>query len=112
METFPASLAGESAWAVIFVSQRNDADATGYAAMAEEMEALARTMPGFLGVDSVRDSDGRGITVSYWREPTDIARWRDHLRHREAQRMGRAGWYDRFTLHTARIESSREFQGD
>lgn len=112
METFPANLPGESTWAVIFVNQRSAADAAGYAAMAAEMESLARTMPGFLGVDSVRDADGRGITVSYWRDPADIARWRDHLRHREAQRMGRASWYDRFTLHIARVENSREFRRD
>ncbi len=78
--------------------------------MADEMEGLARSMPGFLGVDSVRDAEGRGITVSYWRDPADIVRWRDHLRHREAQRLGRASWYDSFTLRIARVESAREFR--
>lgn len=49
-------------YAVIFTSERTDVD-EGYAAMAERMLALARTQPGFLGVESARD--GVGITVSY-----------------------------------------------
>lgn len=50
-------------YAVIFRSQRTDVD-DGYGAMADLMERLAQDQPGFLGSDSVRDADGRGITVS------------------------------------------------
>ena len=51
--------------AVIFSSQRTDGD-QGYGAMAERMVELAREQPGFLGVESARDAEGFGITVSYW----------------------------------------------
>jgi heme-degrading monooxygenase HmoA len=33
--------------------------------MADHMVALASEQPGFLGVESVRDGNGLGITVSY-----------------------------------------------
>lgn len=52
-------------YTVIFASQRREGD-DGYASTAERMVELAAQQPGFLGVESVRDADGFGITVSYW----------------------------------------------
>jgi antibiotic biosynthesis monooxygenase (ABM) superfamily enzyme len=49
-------------YAAIFSSMRTECD-DGYADMASRMEALAQTMPGFLGLESVRE--GLGITISY-----------------------------------------------
>ncbi|RQM67928.1 antibiotic biosynthesis monooxygenase family protein [Aeromonas enteropelogenes] len=88
-------------YAVIFTSQRTDVD-EGYAAMAERMLALARTQPGFLGVESARD--GVGITVSYWRDLESIRHWKSDLEHQEAQRLGREQWYRTFKTRIARVE--------
>ena len=52
-------------YAVIFSSQRTEGD-HGYSAMAERMVELASRQLGYLGAESVRDSSGFGITVSYW----------------------------------------------
>src|SRR5262245_12255606 len=49
-------------YAVIFSSRRTSGD-HGYGAMAERMVALAQVQPGFLGIESVRDAEGLGITV-------------------------------------------------
>ncbi|WP_421189512.1 antibiotic biosynthesis monooxygenase family protein [Aeromonas enteropelogenes] len=88
-------------YAVIFTSERTNVD-EGYAAMAERMLALARTQPGFLGVESARD--GVGITVSYWRDLESIRHWKDDLEHQEAQRLGREQWYRTFKTRIARVE--------
>lgn len=90
-------------YAVIFVSQRRPGDA-GYEAMANRMVELARQMPGFLGIDSVRDSAGLGITVSYWRDEESIAHWRQHAEHRVAQQRGQSDWYESYQLHIAKVE--------
>ena len=50
-------------YAVIFSSHRTESD-NGYGEMAERMVRLASQQPGFLGVESARESVG--ITVSYW----------------------------------------------
>jgi len=97
-------------YAVIFSSQRTEADADGYAAMAERMVELAAAQPGFLGVESVRDADGRGITVSYWDSLQAVEDWGRHAEHRLAQAGGRAKWYELFHLRVARVESDRVFQ--
>src|SRR5262252_4757323 len=97
-------------YAVVFSSVRSGADAAGYAAMAERMVELAAAQPGFLGLESVRDADGRGITVSYWDSLQAIEAWGRHAEHRLAQAGGRAKWYEGFRLRVARVENDRVFR--
>ena len=89
--------------AVIFSSQRTSGD-QGYAAMAERMVELAREQPGFLGVESARDAEGFGITVSYWKDEAALAGWKAHAEHAVAQRLGREQWYAAFRLRVCRVE--------
>jgi heme-degrading monooxygenase HmoA len=90
-------------FAVIFVNQRREGD-SGYGATADRMVELASQQPGYLGIDSVRDATGFGITVSYWRDEASIASWKAVAEHAEAQRRGHAEWYAAFTLHVAKVE--------
>lgn len=93
-------------YAVIFTSLRTPGD-DGYGDMADRMVALAAEQPGYLGVESARGDDGLGITVSYWRSLEDIAAWKAHVEHREAQRLGHQKWYAQFELRVAKVESAR-----
>jgi len=95
-------------YAVIFASQRMAGD-NGYAAMAEHMESLAAQQPGFLGIESVRDADGLGITVSYWESLEAIRAWKEQAEHRTAQRLGRERWYRSYRLRISRVERDYGF---
>lgn len=86
--------------AVIFTNQRTAGD-LGYAAMSERMGELAATQPGYLGIESVRDPGGLGITVSYWATEEHAMAWRDVVEHREAQRLGFSTWYDSLATRVA-----------
>lgn len=97
-------------FAVIFSSTRTAEDPAGYAAMAERMERLASSMPGFLGIESARGPDGFGITVSYWASEEAIREWRRHAEHLEAQRLGRERWYESFELRVCRVERGYGFR--
>ena len=90
-------------YAVIFTSQRTDVD-DGYGAMGDRMVELASQQPGFLGVESVRDANGLGITVSYWSSLEAIAGWKANAEHRVAQTSGRKKWYSHFETRVARVE--------
>ncbi|MFM2056267.1 MAG: hypothetical protein RLY71_652 [Pseudomonadota bacterium] len=90
--------------AVIFTSLRTALDAAGYATMADRMVELAAQQPGFLGVESVRDAQGFGITVSYWTTLEAIAAWKMNLEHQGAQQAGRSAWYEHFELRVAKVE--------
>ena len=91
-------------WVVIFTSQRTGEDDEGYARMAEAMAALAPKQPGYLGLESVRDADGLGITLSYWASEQAIHDWKRVAAHTEAQRLGHSRWYRDFVTRVARVE--------
>lgn len=84
--------------AVIFASRRNGADPAGYDAAAVAMDALAALQPGYRGVESVRDADGAGITISYWADEAAAIAWRDHPDHAAIRDAGRARWYDSYRV--------------
>ncbi len=90
-------------YVVIFTSRRTAADA-GYGETARRMLELAAAQPGFLGVESVRDGDGQGITVSYWASAEAIAAWKANIEHRVAQDEGRHTWYEHYEVRVARVE--------
>ena len=90
-------------YAVIFTNLRNPDD-DGYGDMAERMVDLAQQQPGFLGVDTARDVEGFGITVSYWSDREAIEHWRLNAEHLEAQRLGKEKWYRSYTLRVAKVE--------
>jgi heme-degrading monooxygenase HmoA len=95
--------------AVIFVAQRSLDDDDGYRAAAQEMDALAAAQPGYVGIDSVRGTDGLGITVSYWTDETAAKNWRDHPRHAAIRDQGRGKWYTRYDLHVAKVTRSYDW---
>ena len=89
-------------WAVIFTSRLGDA--AGYGAMADRMVELAAGQPGYLGIESTRDADGLGITVSYWRDEASLKAWKGVAEHLAAQRLGRERWYEHYELRVAKVE--------
>ncbi len=103
MPSSPAKTPKPPYYAVIFTSQRT-AGERGYGPMAERMVELAARQPGFLGVESVRDADGFGITVSYWSNEEAIAAWKAHAEHQAAQEAGKRVWYADYQLRVAKVE--------
>lgn len=93
----------------MFTSVRIDDDG-GYAETAERMEELVKDIPGYLGMDYARSPGGLAITVGYFRDADAIREWSGHAEHRAAQRRGRAEWYERYTLHIAKVERSHDFE--
>jgi len=90
-------------YAVIFSSQRTEGD-HGYGEMADRMVELATGQPGFLGVESVRDASGFGITVSYWSSLEAIRDWKRDEEHRAAQEKGREMWYGYYITRICMVE--------
>jgi heme-degrading monooxygenase HmoA len=98
-----------SCYAVIFTSERTKKD-DGYVEMAKQMVELAAKQPGFLGVESVRDSNGLGITVSYWDSLEAIQQWKEHAVHKIAQEKGKQQWYKRFAVRVCKVEREYFFE--
>ena len=96
-------------YAVIFTSWLAP-ETNGYPEMARQMEELAAQQKGFLGVQSARGDDGFGITVSYWQTLADVAAWKSHLSHQEAQHAGRTSWYAGYQVRVCKVEREYEFE--
>ena len=88
-------------YAVIFTSLRTAGD-QGYGEMAVRMLDLAAQQPGFLGVESARESVG--ITVSYWADLESIRAWKQNAEHLIAQERGQALWYRDYKTRIAKVE--------
>jgi len=95
-------------YAVIFTSQRTEGD-KGYGKMAETMEELASTQPGFLGIESARDTQ-LGITVSYWDSLEAIEKWKHHAAHIIAQQKGKEEWYKNYKVRVCKVERAYSFE--
>ncbi len=96
----------EPYYAVIFTSNRTEV-VQGYADMAIKMENLAKTQPGFLGVESAKEVIG--ITVSYWKNLESIAKWREHTEHMLAQTKGKNEWYQKYSVRICKVEREYHF---
>lgn len=98
--------------AVVFTSRFDPSQADGYAAMSARMAELAARQPGYLGIESVRQADGLGITVSYWENQDAVRAWSRHAEHLVAQHQGRSRWYERFEVRVCRVERAYGFERD
>ena len=99
-----------SNYAVIFTSSRSEVD-EGYGDMTDKMIELAKEQSGFLGIESERNQDGTGITVSYWDSEESIRKWKANSEHRLAQKYGQEKWHESYHVRIAKVERAYDFFG-
>jgi heme-degrading monooxygenase HmoA len=93
----------------IFRSRLRPEHAGEYSAVAARMEALARTMPGFVSVKGYTAADGERVTIVEFADEEAQRAWREHPEHREAQRLGRERFYETFRIQICREERAHDF---
>ena len=91
-------------YAAIFTSQRTEKDNKSYSSTADLMDELASKQDGFLGVESARDRNGFGITVSYWDSIEAIKLWKENVSHKKVQEKGKQDWYSSYTTRICKVE--------
>lgn len=83
----------------------------GYDETADEMERLARAMPGFVAFKQFTADDGERLALVEFDSADHQRAWRDHPKHRVAQRRGREEWYAEYRIQVCRVVSERNFDG-
>ncbi|MEB2302700.1 antibiotic biosynthesis monooxygenase [Lysinibacillus xylanilyticus] len=96
-------------YTVIFTSQRTEEDGEGYAKMAEVMDELAQKQPGFIRIESARNSEGKGITVSYWESLDAIQAWKENSKHLVSQKLGKEKWYSQYNVEICKVIKDYSF---
>ena len=94
---------------ILFRSKLTDTAGDDYARMADEMDAHARTFPGFVDVKSFKADDGERLTVVWWQDEETLKVWASDARHRVAQATGRRQWYEYYKMDVAEIVRVKHF---
>ncbi len=94
-------------YAVIFSTLMTD-NLLEYQETAERMEELAKEQPGYLGIESARNTVG--ITVSYWKDLDSITQWKNNVEHSDARERGRDQWYQQYQLRICKVEREYGFK--
>jgi len=89
-------------YAVIFSSKRNTVD-DGYYALNTHLMGVANDHPGYLGIESYREADGRGISIVYFDSLESIQAWRSNPQHTAAKAQHEK-WYDSHRVQISRVE--------
>lgn len=76
---------------------RPDAGAE-FQALAAEMPAAARAMPGFVDYKVYVAEDGERVSVIVFETAEHQRAWREHPRHRAAQQAGRERFYSDYSM--------------
>lgn len=94
--------------AVIFTSKRT-AYLEGYAEFNEELENIAKGLPGFIQQDSAREVDDIGISISYWKDEETAKQFKQVSLHIEAQQKGRTHYYEWYDVKICTINRHYTF---
>ncbi|WP_200934563.1 antibiotic biosynthesis monooxygenase [Nostocoides sp. Soil756] len=73
---------------------------------------LARSMPGFLETKTFVADDGERATIVTFADPQSHRGWRDHPRHREAQRRGISDYYSEYSIAVGETSYASAFVHD
>jgi len=71
------------------------------------MIELAKSIPGFISVESARSVIG--ITVSYWKDLESISNFKRLSDYRNAQQRGRDQWYRNYRVRVCSVERDYSF---
>ncbi|MGP8061455.1 MAG: antibiotic biosynthesis monooxygenase family protein [Acidimicrobiales bacterium] len=77
----------------VFRSRRRTDTAEAYLRLAGEIEAHARSTPGFVDFKTFAAEDGERVSLITFATPEAHRAWRDDPRHRAAQQRGRDEFY-------------------
>jgi len=89
-------------WAVIAPAELAD-DVRGYPELAAKLVELAKSQPGFLGIETGFQR-GFALAVSYWASLDAIAAWRTSSLHLIAKEKGKSAWFKKYVTRIARVE--------
>jgi len=64
----------------------------------------AQKLDGFIGAESLRNNEGFGITVLYFKNMETIKEWSQYQKHLRAKKLGKAKWYADYRVRIAKVE--------
>jgi heme-degrading monooxygenase HmoA len=94
-------------YAVIFTSTLNEVD-EAYYQMNHLTANEVSNIDGFLGEEFIRDKNGFGIHISYWKDQASIENWKNNKLHQHAKKMGIEKWYKNYSVKICKVEQQSQ----
>lgn len=91
--------------AVLFEVEPAAGQREAYLAEAAVLRPRLEAIDGFLSIERFESltRPGKILSLSFYRDEAAVAAWRNDERHRQAQRMGRAGLFAGYRLRVAAV---------
>lgn len=78
-------------------------------AVGMRMYELAASMPGFLSYKDFAAEDGENVAIVEFDSLENLAAWRDHPEHQEAQAQGRSTFFEAYSVQVAEVVRTSTF---
>jgi heme-degrading monooxygenase HmoA len=91
--------------AVIFEVEPADGRRDAYLDIAAKLKPVLEQMDGFISVERFESliTEGKILSLSFWRDEAAVAGWRKLAEHRAAQAAGRGGVFADYRLRVASV---------
>lgn len=83
-----------------------------YVALVDQMEKLARTMPGYISHKGFFADDGERVTIVEFEHEEGMHAWRTNPEHRAAQRLTREKYYLEYSVQVCMLERESKFNAE
>jgi heme-degrading monooxygenase HmoA len=81
-----------------------------YVALADRMNEIARTMPGYISHKGFFAEDGERVTVVEFEDEEAMRAWRMHPEHRAAQKLARERFYAEYSVQICEVKRESRFR--
>jgi heme-degrading monooxygenase HmoA len=81
-----------------------------YVALANRMNELAATMPGYISHKGFFAEDGERVTIVEFESEEGMRAWRTHPEHIAAQRKARQTFYAEYSIQVCEVVRSGSFR--
>ena len=80
-----------------------------YVALADRMNELARTMPGYISHKGFFADDGERCTIVEFESEETQRAWRMNPEHRAAQKLARERYYEAYSVQVCEVKRENRF---
>jgi heme-degrading monooxygenase HmoA len=91
--------------AVIFEVTPTEKGKLEYLKIASKLRSSLENREGFLSIERFQSltEEGKILSLSFWRDENSIAKWRNVLEHRNAQKKGKESLFRSYRIRVAEV---------
>jgi heme-degrading monooxygenase HmoA len=93
----------------VFRSRLNPGVRDEYVALVDQMEKLARTMPGYISHKGFFADDGERVTIVEFEHEAGLHAWRTNPEHIAAQKLARQKYYTEYHVQVCTLDRESKF---